>query len=53
MKKLVVLVVLVAAMTAKADYWMTFCKTPGGQQSRGGFATSKKFPNPLAAESAI
>ena len=32
MKKLVVLVVLVAAMAAKADYWMTFCKTPGGQQ---------------------
>ena len=26
------LVVLVAAMAAKADYWMTFCKTPGGQQ---------------------
>ncbi len=32
MKKLVVLVALVAAMAAKADYWMTFCKTPGGQQ---------------------
>ena len=32
MKKLVVLAVLVAAMTAKADYWMTFCKTPDGQQ---------------------
>ena len=23
---------LVLAMAAKADYWMTFCKTPGGQQ---------------------
>ena len=32
MKKLVVLVALVAAMAARADYWMTFCKTPGGQQ---------------------
>ena len=32
MKKLVMLVVLVAAMAARADYWMTFCKTPGGQQ---------------------
>ena len=21
-----------AAMAATADYWMTFCKTPGGQQ---------------------
>lgn len=27
------------AMTAKADYWMAFCKTPGGQQySQGGYA---------------
>ncbi len=32
MKKLVMLVVFVAAMAARADYWMTFCKTPGGQQ---------------------
>ena len=24
--------VLFAALAAKADYWMTFCKTPGGQQ---------------------
>lgn len=32
MKKLVVLVAFVAAMAARADYWMTFCKTPGGQQ---------------------
>ena len=32
MKKIVMLVVLVAAMMVKADYWMTFCKTPGGKQ---------------------
>lgn len=53
MKKLVVLVVLVAAMTAKADYWMTFCKTPGGRQysqvgyvkpDADGFVTIKAGP---------
>ena len=53
MKKLVVLVVLVAAMTAKADYWMTFCKTPGGLQysqvgyvkpDADGFVTIKAGP---------
>ena len=39
MKKVVILVVLFAAMVAKADYWMTFCKTPGGQQySQIGYA---------------
>ncbi len=33
MKKLLVVCAVVAmAMAAKADYWMTFCKTPGGQQ---------------------
>ena len=32
MKKIAMFVVLVAALTARADYWMTFCKTPGGQQ---------------------
>lgn len=31
-KKIVIFIVLVAAIAAKADYWMTFCKTPGGQQ---------------------
>ena len=53
MKKLVVLVVLVAAMTAKADYWMTFCKTPDGRQysqvgyvkpDDDGFVTVKAGP---------
>ena len=29
MKKIVMLVALGAAMAAKADYWMTFCKMPG------------------------
>ena len=28
-----------AAVSAKADYWMTFCKTPSGQQySQVGYA---------------
>lgn len=32
-KKIVLLVFSVALMfSARADYWMTFCKTPGGQQ---------------------
>ena len=27
-----------AAVSARADYWMTFCKTPGGQQySQAGY----------------
>ena len=39
-KKLMIVVGVVAmAMVAKADYWMTFCKTPGGQQySQIGYA---------------
>lgn len=32
MKMLAMCVVLFAALAAKAEYWMTFCKTPGGQQ---------------------
>ena len=32
MKKIFMLVVFIAAMAARADYWMTFCKTPGGRQ---------------------
>ena len=53
MKKLVVLVAFVAAMAAKADYWMTFCKTPGGNQyaqvgyvkpDADGFVTIKAGP---------
>ena len=32
MRKVAILIVFFAAMAAKADYWMTFCKTPGGQQ---------------------
>ena len=53
MKKIVILIVLVAAMAAKADYWMTFCKTPGGQQysqvgyvkpDADGFVTIKSGP---------
>ena len=53
MKKIVMLVALAAAMAAKADYWMTFCKTPGGQQysqvgyvkpDSDGFVTIKAGP---------
>lgn len=37
MKIIAMLVVLVVSFAAKADYWMTFCKTPSGQQySQGG-----------------
>ena len=39
MKKIVMLVALAAAIAAKADYWMTFCRTPGGKQySQVGYA---------------
>ena len=50
---LVVGVVAAMAMAAKADYWMTFCKTPGGQQysqvgyikpDADGFVTIKAGP---------
>ena len=35
----VLLVALAASFAAKADYWMTFCKTPGGHQySQVGYA---------------
>ena len=53
MKKIVMLFVLAAAMAAKADYWMTFCKTLGGQQysqfgyvnpDAEGFVTIKAGP---------
>ena len=31
--------VVAAALAVKADYWMTFCKPPGGQQySQVGYA---------------
>ena len=44
---------LSVALAAKADYWMTFCKTPGGQQysqvgyvkpDTDGFVTIKAGP---------
>ena len=39
MRRLLTLVVLAVAMAAKADYWMTFCRTPSGQQySQVGYA---------------
>ena len=53
MEKIVILIVLVVAIAAKADYWMTFCKTPGGQQysqfgyvnpDADGFVTIKAGP---------
>ena len=42
MKTITVMIAMMVAfavsLTAKADYWMTFCKTPGGQQySQFGF----------------
>ena len=45
--------VVAAALNAKADYWMTFCKTPGGLQysqigyvkpDADGFVTIKAGP---------
>ena len=55
MKKIFMLVVFAVAsmLSAKADYWMTFCKTPGGQQyaqvgyvkpDADGFVTIKAGP---------
>ena len=32
MKIIAIVVVFLVSFTAKADYWMTFCKTPGGRQ---------------------
>ncbi len=32
MKLTIAAVLLVSALVTRADYWMTFCKTPGGQQ---------------------
>ena len=50
---LVVLAALALPFVAKADYWMTFCKTPGGKQysqvgyvkpDADGFVTIKAGP---------
>ena len=47
------MVAFAVSLTAKADYWMTFCKTPGGQQysqfgyvnpDADGFVTIKAGP---------
>ena len=40
MKKMLLMVaVLAVALAAKADYWMTFCRTPSGKQySQVGYA---------------
>ena len=32
MRSMMLFTIVAAALTAKADYWMTICKTPGGQQ---------------------
>ena len=38
-KMFIMMAVATLTMAAKADYWMTFCKTPGGQQySQVGYA---------------
>ena len=53
MKTLVMIGALAISLMAKADYWMTFCKTPGGQQysqvgyvkpDADGFVTIKAGP---------
>lgn len=57
MKTITVMIVMMVAfavsLTAKADYWMTFCKTSGGQQysqfgyvnpDADGFVTIKAGP---------
>ena len=53
MKSIFMLVVFISALMAKADYWMTFCKTPGGRQysqvgyvkpDADGFVTIKVGP---------
>ena len=47
------IITMVGVMSVKADYWMTFCKTPGGQQysqvgyvkpDADGFVTIKVGP---------
>ena len=47
------MVAFAVSLTAKADYWMTFCKTPGGNQyaqvgyvkpDADGFVTVKAGP---------
>ena len=47
------IITMAGAMSAKADCWMTFCKTPGGQQysqvgytkpDADGFVTIKAGP---------
>ena len=32
MRSMMLFTIVAAALTAKADYWMTFCKTPDGRQ---------------------
>ncbi len=53
MRSIMLFAIFAAALTAKADYWMTFCKTPGGQQysqigyvkpDADGFVTIKAGP---------
>ena len=53
-KKLLIVIALIAiSFSARADYWMTFCKIPGGQQysqvgyvkpDADGFVTIKAGP---------
>jgi len=53
MRTIVMIAALVISLAAKADYWTTFCKTPGGQQysqvgyvkpDADGFVTIKAGP---------
>ena len=52
-KTLLAIALIAMAFSARADYWMTFCKTPGGQQysqvgyvkpDAEGFVTIKAGP---------
>ena len=53
MRRMVLMASLSVALAAKADYWMTFCRTPGGKQysqvgyvkpDADGFVTIKTGP---------
>lgn len=53
MKTIAILVACATTLVARADYWMTFCKTPGGRQyslvgyvkpDEDGFVTIKAGP---------
>ena len=57
MRRIVLVTVFAAALAARADYWITFCKTPDGKQysqvgymrpDDDGFVTVKAGPLTVA-----